>query len=136
MKTFWLIIILSFSLSSLAQEDEESEALKAMRLSCEKQKVAVGCYNYANMLSRSGKDNEVDKYYEMGCKLDHSASCKKEKWDLPEPEKKLVEETPTPTESINPISQEAAPEETQVESSIVPEEESSQTSSDSTDSVE
>ncbi len=136
MKSFWLITILSFSLSALAQENEESEASKAMRLSCEKQKVALGCYNYANMLSRSGKEDEVDKYYEMGCKLDHSPSCKKEKWDLPEPEKKLVEETSIPAESIAPTSQEAAPEETQVESAIVPEEESSQTSSDSTDTIE
>ena len=80
MKLYALFLFLSFPL--LAQI-EESEALKAMRLSCEKQKVGLGCFNYANMLLRLDKSDEADKYFEMGCKMDHSASCSKDKWDLP-----------------------------------------------------
>ena len=80
MKLYALFLFLSFPL--LAQ-NEESEALKAMRLSCEKQKVALGCFNYANMLLRIEKSDEADKYFEMGCKLNYSPSCSKDKWDLP-----------------------------------------------------
>ena len=80
MKLYALFLFLSFPL--LAQ-NEESEALKAMRLSCEKQKVGLGCFNYANMLLRIEKSDEADKYFEMGCKLNHSPSCSKDKWDLP-----------------------------------------------------
>ena len=80
MKLYALFLFLSFPL--LAQ-NEESEALKAMRLSCEKQKVALGCFNYANMLLRIEKSDEADKYFEMGCKLNYSPSCSKDKWDMP-----------------------------------------------------
>jgi hypothetical protein len=79
-----VVILCLFSLSLFAQ-DEESEALRAMRLSCERQKVALGCFNYANMLARLEKNEEADKAFKLGCKLGDSPSCKKEKWDLPAP---------------------------------------------------
>ena len=79
-----LLFFCLFSLAAFAVEEEESEALSAMRLSCEKQKVGLGCYNYANMLVRSEKAEAAEKYFEMGCKLSHQPSCAKEKWDLPE----------------------------------------------------
>jgi hypothetical protein len=81
MKIFALLILISFSLFA---QDEESEALRTMRISCEKQKIGLACFNYANMLIRAKKDDSVDTYFEMGCKLDHSPSCKKEKWVIPD----------------------------------------------------
>jgi|GEM_PF-5655028 len=113
-----VVILCLFSMSLFAQE-EESEALRAMRLSCEKQRVALGCFNYANMLARLEKNEEADKAFELGCKLGDSPSCKKEKWDLPapvaaklpaespiEPEVTATppEETTPPTPSEEPIS--------------------------------
>jgi hypothetical protein len=100
MKHFALFLFLSFPLFA---QDEESEALKAMRLSCEKQKVGLGCFNYANMLLRLDKSDEADKYFEMGCKLEHSPSCSKEKWDLP------LAKVPSKPEPMAPES-EAVPE--------------------------
>ena len=100
MKLYALFLFLSFPL--LAQ-NEESEALKAMRLSCEKQKVALGCFNYANMLLRIERSDEADKYFEMGCKLEHSPSCSKDKWDLP------LAKPPSKPEPMAPES-EAVPE--------------------------
>jgi hypothetical protein len=81
MKILVLIALMTFNL--FAQE-EESEALSAMRISCEKQKVGLGCFNYANMLIRADKKELADKFFELGCKYNHSSSCKKEKWDLPD----------------------------------------------------
>lgn len=81
MKILALLTLISFSLFA---QDEESEALRTMRISCEKQKIGLACFNYANMLIRAKKDDSVDTYFEMGCKLDHSPSCKKEKWVIPD----------------------------------------------------
>ena len=100
MKLYALFLFLSFPL--LAQ-NEESEALKAMRLSCEKQKVGLGCFNYANMLLRIEKSDEADKYFEMGCKLNYSPSCSKDKGDLP------LAKAPSKPEPMAPES-EAVPE--------------------------
>ena len=80
MKLYALFLFLSLPLFA---QNEESEALKAMRLSCEKQKVGLGCFNFANMLLRVDRSDEADKYFEMGCKLNYSPSCSKDKWDLP-----------------------------------------------------
>jgi TPR repeat protein len=77
MKIF--ILLLGFSLSAYAQE-EESEALQALRLSCQ-QNVGLGCYNYANMLLKRNQSDQADKYFVMGCKLDHSDSCIKKTWE-------------------------------------------------------
>lgn len=100
MKHYALFLFISFPLFA---QNEESEALKAMRLSCEKQKVGLGCFNYANMLLRLDKSDETDKYFEMGCKLEHSPSCSKEKWDLP------LAKAPSKPEPMAPES-EAVPE--------------------------
>lgn len=108
MKILGLFLVLS--LAAFAQEEEESEALKAMRLSCEKQKVALGCYNYANMLLRIEKSDQADKYFEMGCKLSHSPSCQKEKWDLP-----------SATPSKSPAPQAAPAEKPETEPELAPE---------------
>ena len=95
MRTLILFIILITP--ALAQE-EETEALSAMRLGCIKSAVALGCYNYANMLSRSEKADEAEKYFERGCKLKHEASCQKQKWDIPDRVKALVaDEVPSPS---------------------------------------
>jgi len=105
MKLYALFLFLSFPLFA---QNEESEALKAMRLSCEKQKVGLGCFNYANMLLRIEKSDEADKYFEMGCKLNHSLSCSKDKWDLP-----LAKAPSKPTEEKAPeavTEPESAPE--------------------------
>lgn len=78
-----ILFFLIFSSLAYAQE-EETEALRAMRLSCTKQKVALGCFNYANMLVRIDKSAEAEKFFETGCKLGHQGSCSQEKWDIPE----------------------------------------------------
>jgi hypothetical protein len=104
MKLLALLFVLSFSV--LAQEEEESEYLRALRISCDKQKVALGCFNYANALMRNGNEEAAEKYFALGCKQEHSPSCKKEKWDLPaglKPAKAPVVESAT-------NSTEAAPE--------------------------
>jgi len=118
-----VVILCLFSLSLFAQE-EESEALRAMRLSCEKQKVALGCFNYANMLARLEKNEEADKAFELGCKLGDSPSCKKEKWDLPAP---VAAKVPTdapiePKESVSTPEQPMSPP--PEETLLAPEEES------------
>jgi hypothetical protein len=124
MKHYTLFLFLSFPL--LAQV-EESEALKAMRLSCEKQKVGLGCFNYANMLLRIEKIDEADKYFQRGCKLDHSPSCSKEKWDLPlakAPLKPIEEKAPeaeTPPEEVPVPEPEAAPSPESLDLSLEPE---------------
>ena len=100
MKLYALFLFLSLPLFA---QNEESEALKAMRLSCEKQKVGLGCFNFANMLLRVDRSDEADKYFEMGCKLNHSPSCSKDKWDLP------LAKAPSKPEPMPPES-EAVPE--------------------------
>ena len=82
MKT--LLLLLLVASPAFALEEEESEALRALRLSCEKQKVALGCFNYANMLIRESKPEISEKYFELGCKLHHQPSCAKERWEIPE----------------------------------------------------
>lgn len=120
MKILVLLIVLSFNL--FAQDEEESEYLRALRLSCDKQKVALGCFNYANALMRKGNEEAAEKYFALGCKQEHSPSCKKEKWDLPEGakpvEKPGVEATELPTEAP---STETVPETTTEEAPIEPE---------------
>jgi TPR repeat protein len=74
-----ILFILIASLNLFAQE-EESEAMRALRLSCQ-QNVGLGCYNYANMLLKRDQQENANKYFEMGCKLEHSDSCVKKAWD-------------------------------------------------------
>jgi hypothetical protein len=91
-----MVFLLTFS--AYALEEPESEAMRALRLSCEKHKVGLGCFNYANMLNRKGK-GEPDRYFDLGCKYQHSASCNKEKWPEPEVKPALVQpaiESPAP----------------------------------------
>ena len=96
MKLFLTLCLLLMTFHLFAQEEEETEALKAMRLSCQKHKVGLGCYNYANMLIRADKADQAETIFEMGCKLDHSPSCQKEKWSLPAIVKKDLP-LPSPT---------------------------------------
>jgi hypothetical protein len=103
MKIYALLTLISFSLFA---QDEESEALRTMRISCEKQKIGLACFNYANMLIRAEKNETVDNYFEMGCKLDHSPSCKKEKWVIPDvvivrPAKKEAEDSSSDSETFS-----------------------------------
>lgn len=84
-------------LTTAHAQEEETEALSAMRLGCMKGGVALGCYNYANMLVRSDKADEAEKYFEKGCKLKHEGSCQKQKWDIPDRVKTATTEiTPSP----------------------------------------
>ena len=57
--------------------------------------VALGCYNYANMLVRSEKSDEAEKYFERGCKLKHEGSCQRQKWDIPDRVKTETESEPS-----------------------------------------
>lgn len=93
MKIFILLMI--FSLSAWAQE-EESEALRALRLSCQ-QNVGLGCYNYANMLLKRDQQENANKYFEMGCKLEHADSCSKKTWDGSATASVSAESTPVAT---------------------------------------
>jgi hypothetical protein len=61
---------------------EESEALRISRVSCDKEKNPMSCYNYANFLHRAGDSSASDTYFEKGCKLDHKPSCDKELWEI------------------------------------------------------
>lgn len=90
-------------------QEEETEALSAMRLGCMKSGVALGCYNYANMLVRSDKAEEAEKYFEKGCKLKHEGSCQKQKWDIPERVNTAAAEiTPSPAPA-SVVEEEAEP---------------------------
>lgn len=102
MKGF-LFLFTTLAVSSLFAQAEESEGMRSMRLSCEKHKVALGCFNYANMLLRREQDG-AETFFEKGCKLKHEPSCQQEKWDLPPVEKVVAApveiEAPTPIETI------------------------------------
>jgi hypothetical protein len=92
-----------------------------MRLGCEKQKLGLGCTNYANFLIKNGRASEADAYFEKGCKLGNQDGCDKKTWPVkeviaPEPEaivESPIEETPveTPVESPAETPVEAAPTE-------------------------
>lgn len=73
-----LIILLILSIPIYAQE---SEALNAMKLGCEKGKSAIGCYHYANMLIRHEKESEASEIFKKACQLGHKPSCDEEKWE-------------------------------------------------------
>lgn len=75
------LIFLLCLFSALSFASEETEALRAVRLGCDKQKVALGCYNYANFLLKSGDSTAADSYFEKGCGLGHQPSCQKEAWE-------------------------------------------------------
>lgn len=75
------LILLLTLFSAFSFASEETEALRAVRLGCDKQKVALGCYNYANFLLKSGDSSAADSYFEKGCGLGHEPSCKKEEWE-------------------------------------------------------
>lgn len=105
MRTLFLFIL--FVVPALAQE--ESEALSAMRLGCNKHGVALGCFNYANMLVREEKQDEAEKYFEKGCKLKHEGSCQQQKWDIPDRVKTATVEAPS--HSPASVVEEAAGEE-------------------------
>jgi len=73
----YLIVIL-LSVPIYAQE---SEALHAMKLGCEKGKSSIGCYHYANLLIRNGKESEASEVFKKACQLGHKPSCDEEKWE-------------------------------------------------------
>lgn len=63
---------------------EDTENMRAMRLGCEKQKLGLGCTNYANMLIKSQRESEAEFYFEKACKLGHQDGCDKKKWPVKE----------------------------------------------------
>jgi hypothetical protein len=77
MKYFLIIFLVSTSIFA-----SESELVSTMKIGCEKQKSAIGCYNYANFLIKQGDNNLADKYFDKGCKLGNKSSCRKEVWEF------------------------------------------------------
>ncbi|HXH76816.1 MAG TPA: hypothetical protein VNJ08_17740 [Bacteriovoracaceae bacterium] len=75
----WMLLFSLLSTPLFASE--ESEGLKAIRLGCERQKLALGCYNYANFMLKNGDLPGADKYFDLGCKLGHESSCSKAPWE-------------------------------------------------------
>jgi hypothetical protein len=53
-----------------------------MKLGCEKQKMAIGCYHYANLLIKNGHESLANKFFEKGCKLGNRSACSKERWKV------------------------------------------------------
>ena len=84
----FIVITLLFLTNIFASE---SEALRAMRLGCDRQKVALGCYNYANLLIQKDEKNLAEKYFDKGCKLGNSSSCDKKTWEA---DREPTSETP------------------------------------------
>ena len=126
---FFLVLLFVITASVVAVE--ETEGMRAMRLGCEKQKLGLGCTNYANFLIKNGRESEADAYFEKGCKLGHQDGCDKKKWAVkevvvPQPEPIVeppieapVEETPVVEEA--PVIEETPPvEETPVVETPVP----------------
>lgn len=114
-----LIMLVMFSSNLRAEVEEESEALRALRLSCVKHKVALGCYNYANLLLSQKKENS-ESMFKLGCELGHQDSCSKKTWESittsPVESAPAVEETPSivtetnePAESSTTVTAEAEP---------------------------
>lgn len=80
-----ILLLIPFLIGHVAaQSVEETEFQKALRLSCNKHKIGLSCFNYANNLAREDKADEAQKYFELGCQLKHEASCQQERWDIPE----------------------------------------------------
>ncbi len=93
MKYLGFIICL---ISAIAFAYEDSEGMRAMRLGCEKQKLGLGCTNYANFLIKNGRESEADAYFDKAFKLGHQEGCDKKRWvsKEKEPEVPLVDTTP------------------------------------------
>lgn len=75
---FFIFLIIS---GSNVLAFEETEGMRSMRLGCEKQKLGLGCHNYANFLIKNDRETEADAYFEKGCKLAHQESCEKKRWE-------------------------------------------------------
>ena len=112
MKMFFLLLLFISTASVVAVE--ETEGMRAMRLGCEKQKLGLGCTNYANFLIKNGRESEADAYFEKGCKLGHQDGCDKKRW----PVKEVIVIEPEPVVE-SPI--EVAPEEPAVSVEVTPE---------------
>lgn len=72
------VILILLSVPIYAQE---SEALHAMKLGCEKGKSAIGCYHYANLLIRHQKESEASEVFKKACQMGHKPACDEEKWE-------------------------------------------------------
>ena len=115
-----LLLILVALVTSSVVATEETEGMRAMRLGCEKQKLGLGCTNYANFLIKNGRESEADAYFDKGCKLGNQDGCEKKRWAVkeviaPEPEvpvePPIVEENQGDTPVETP--EEMVPESTQ-----------------------
>lgn len=96
-----------------------------MRLGCDKQKLGLGCTNYANFLIKNDRESEADAYFEKGCKLGNQDGCDKKRWAVkevvsPEPEaivESPIEEKPVEAPVESPVETPAeSPAESPVES--------------------
>ena len=72
------VLILFFGII-LNSPCSEPEAMKLMQFGC-RQKNALGCFNYANMLLNIGKKEDAQKYFARGCKLGLLNACEKKTW--------------------------------------------------------
>lgn len=103
------LILLLAIVSTFSFASEETEALRAVRLGCDKQKVALGCYHYANFLLKAGDSSAADSYFEKGCGLGHEPSCKKEAWESKElSTENKIEDAETKTDAPSTDTQEEA----------------------------
>ena len=75
-----MVLPITFFLFSSLLFGSESELMRSMKLGCEKQKLAIGCYHYANLLIKNGNESLANKFFEKGCKLGNSSACSKERW--------------------------------------------------------
>ena len=97
------LILLLLSVPIYAQE---SEALHAMKLGCEKGKSAIGCYHYANLLIRNQKESEASEIFKKSCQLGYKPACDEEKWESLQVKKESGPIEPASSESSDEESDE------------------------------
>lgn len=90
-----LILPLFFFLLTRAHAFEESEGMRAMRLGCDKQKLAHGCCMYAGLLYKRAQTDLAEEYFAKSRKLGNEDSCKKDEWEnIKAQTDKEIKETP------------------------------------------
>ncbi len=75
-----ILLMFICSVSAWAQV-EESEVMRAMRLGCDKERLGLGCYNYANMLIKKGQPERADAYFIKACQYKNQDGCDKKIWE-------------------------------------------------------
>jgi hypothetical protein len=94
------IILISLYAFLATAKPEESEAIRAVRLGCEKQRLGRGCVNYANFLLKNGDEKKAKVYFQKGCKLKVQDGCDQKRWET-KPKKVATTEIKTEAFSEN-----------------------------------